>query len=238
MNATAENDNENEHPIPVKKVVPQNLSWCQTTQFEPWQGEECPSSITADDVKHLGEPCRFILRCRQAQTPWEGVVRAVVGNPVHVDTVLARPGSASAKFCFSSYMSQKFEMAIMKPCMVHDSSICNFALHITEEEHERCTHFLTALEGKASYSYFDAMVLMPMAPKPYDTCSTTVNQGPGRRLLLSMFNVLADDDGPSDPAKIKKIFCSQSVVLMLRWVFSEGQLHGYLNNAELMTLTC
>ena len=221
MNATSDKDKENEHPIPMKKV-----SWHQATEFEPWQTED--SSITADDVKHLGEPCRFILRCRQASTAWESLVRAVVGNPVHVDTVLSRPGSASAKFCFSSYMSQKFEMTMMKPCMVHDSSICNFALDISEEEHERCTHFLTALEGKASYSYFDAMVLMPMAPKPYDTCSTTVNQGPGRRLLSSVFNVLADDDEPRDPAKIKKVFCSQSVVLMLRYFVSTPESNNKL----------
>jgi hypothetical protein len=93
------------------------------------------------------------------------MVRAVVGNPVHVDVVLARQGSASARFCFSSYMKQKFEMSMMSPSVVHDKHVTNCALNVTEDEHARCTKFLTALDGKASYSYLDAMVLMPMAPK-------------------------------------------------------------------------
>ena len=49
-----------------------------------------PARITSDDVKNLGGPCKVILRCRQARTPWECVVRAIVGEPVHVDVVLAR----------------------------------------------------------------------------------------------------------------------------------------------------
>ena len=74
-------------------------------------------------------------------------------------------GSPSAKFCFSSYMNQKFEMAMMSHELLHDDSVYNIALDVTEEEQDMCTKFLTALNGKATYSYFDAMVLMPMAPK-------------------------------------------------------------------------
>lgn len=137
------------------------------TEFVPWErGEETDDkSITASDVKNLGEPCKFVLRCRKPTTRWDFAVKAVVGEPVHVDVVLARKGSASARFCYSSYMNQKFEMCMMSHAMVHDDSVSNLALDITEEEQERCTKFLTALNGKASYSYFDAMVLMPMAPK-------------------------------------------------------------------------
>lgn len=137
------------------------------TEFVPWekQEEKTDKSITTSDVQNLGGPCKVVLRCRQARTPWECVVRAIVGEPVHVDTVLTREGSASARFCFSSYMNHKFEMTMMSHAMVHDDSVTNLALDITEEEQERCTKFLTALNGKASYSYFDAMVLMPMAPK-------------------------------------------------------------------------
>lgn len=136
--------------------------------FQDWGTEETATAdcfVSEEDVRNLGDPCKVILRCRQAKTPWECVVRAMVGEPVHVDVVLSSPGSASGRFCFSSYMSQKFEMSMMSPEMVHDDSVTNIALDITQEEHERCTKFLTALDGKASYSYFDAMVLMPMAPK-------------------------------------------------------------------------
>jgi hypothetical protein len=47
----------------------------------------------------------------------------------------------------------------------------NLALDLTEDEHSKCTKFLMSLQGKASYDYFDAMVLMPMAPKVRDRLS-------------------------------------------------------------------
>lgn len=34
--------------------------------------------------------------------------------------------------------------------------------------------------------------------------------------MSTIFNVLAEDEDSVDPDKIKKVFCSQSVVLMLR----------------------
>ena len=158
--------------MPSSEATAEKNSW-RHTQFEPWGednhgGAEEEGGVTAGDVLALGEPCKMVLRCRQARTPWEKVVRAVVGEPVHVDVVMARQDSASARFCFSSYMNQKFEMTMMSPALVHDDSVSNWALDVTEEEHERCIKFLTALDGKASYSYFDALVLMPMAPKVDD----------------------------------------------------------------------
>ena len=122
-------------------------------------------TISMQDVQFVGDPCKVIIRSREARTPWENVVKAVVGNPVHVDIVLAKEGSSGARFCFSSYMNHKFEMTMMTPNMIHDSCFSNLCLYVTDRELERCTQFLTALDGKASYSYFDALVLMPMAPK-------------------------------------------------------------------------
>ncbi len=109
--------------------------------------------------------CHIIIRSRHASTPWEKVVRTVVGDPVHLDVVLVKEGSAGARFCFSSYMNQKFEMVMMDDGLVHDKHISNMSLEITEEEHERCTRFMMSLVEKASYDYVDAMLIMPMAPK-------------------------------------------------------------------------
>lgn len=55
--------------------------------------------------------------------------------------------------------------------MIHDKNMSNLALDLTEDEHSKCTKFLMSLQGKASYDYFDAMVLMPMAPKVRDRLS-------------------------------------------------------------------
>jgi hypothetical protein len=231
-------------------------------------------SVTSLDIETLGSPCNVVIRCREGRTPWECVVRAAVGDPVHLDIVLAKEGSAGAKFCFSSYMNQKFEMNMMDSSLVHDPAFTNIGLEVTEEELQRCTRFLTALDGRAAYSYFDAMVLVPLAPKvcPYHnaTCHSQMDanilraqngrahvcvdvsvqfvaprfsdahtshhahfslqqvvcsfDNPGcastskrNRVLASMFDVMAEDlHSTSHPDKIKKVFCSQSVVLMLR----------------------
>lgn len=146
----------------TKEQARSSSSWIEQG-FEQWEqegGQGC-----AREAHPQFHPCQVILRSRHARTPWESVVKAVVGNPVHVDVVLAKQGSAAARFCFSSYMNHKFEMVMMDHALIHDDSMVNLAIGVTEQELERCTKFLTALEGKATYSYFDALVLMPMAPK-------------------------------------------------------------------------
>jgi hypothetical protein len=129
-------------------------------------------SVTSEDVETLGSRCSVVVRCFEGTSAWDSIVRAAVGSPVHLDIVLAKDGSAGAKFCFSSYMNHKFEMSMMDRCMVHNPSVSNIALEVSDEELERCTKFLTALDGKAAYSYFDAMVLVPLAPKVRDLSST------------------------------------------------------------------
>lgn len=146
-------------------------SWLQE-EFAPWD----PKEIRKEDAKRKKEDakmaacmpaseCKVVMRFRHASSMWEHFVKKVVGDPVHVDVVVSKAGATSGKFCFSSYMHQKFEMSIMSGALVHDSHITNMCIGITPEEYDRCMTFLTALEGRASYSYFDAMVLMPIAPK-------------------------------------------------------------------------
>jgi hypothetical protein len=137
-------------------------------------------SVTSLDIETLGSPCNVVIRCREGRTPWECVVRAAVGDPVHLDIVLAKEGSAGAKFCFSSYMNQKFEMNMMDSSLVHDPAFTNIGLEVTEEELQRCTRFLTALDGRAAYSYFDAMVLVPLAPKVCPCHNATMPLSNGR----------------------------------------------------------
>ena len=107
----------------------------------------------------------MFCRCRHARSTWEKMVKMVVGNPVHLDVVLPKPGTHYGRFCFSAYMNQKLEMRMMTQDLVLDNDMSNLFLDITDEEHSRCVEFMTCLEGKATYDYMDAMVLMPMAPK-------------------------------------------------------------------------
>lgn len=127
-------------------------------------------------------------------------------------------GTPAAKFCYSAYMNQKLEMIMMDQSLVLDGSFSNLSLDLTDEEHGRCVTFMTCLEGNASYDYLDAMVLMPMAPK-----SKTQNS-----FASSVFNLLVEDRECSIPQDIKKVFCSQSVVLMLRYALDADGRHSGL----------
>ena len=114
-------------------------------------------------------------------------------------------------------MNQKLEMAMMDQSLIMDDSISNISMDITDEEHDRCVKFMTCLEGNASYDYLDAMVLMPMAPKSNPNSISS-----------AIFNMLVEDTCPSVPQDIKKVFCSQSVVLMLRYALDPEGLHSGL----------
>ena len=110
--------------------------------------------------------CKAIIRSHSACTGWEKFCKMVVGDPVHMDIVLVKPNSSSARFCFSAYMNQEFEMCLMDDAMIMDQSMINHCLDITDAEYERCMNFMQQLvHAKTKYDYVDAMLLMPMAPK-------------------------------------------------------------------------
>jgi hypothetical protein len=193
--------------------------WLSAEPFDPWGEEEekedhngCATKKNNKGAKEEG--CKVIVRARHAGTPWERMVSFVVGNPVHLDVVLARDGCSAGKFCFSSYMGHRFEVAIMNERMIRDDSMSNVYMHVSEEEYERCMGFMMALvEKKARYDYFDAMVLMPMFPKTGFFSSEVAK-------------TLVDDVDSRSPEGIKKVFCSQSVILMLRHSLDPNGRHG------------
>jgi hypothetical protein len=88
-------------------------SW-MSQGFSPWNKEddEVRSNSSSADLMCSG-CCKVVVRCRQASSQWEHFVKMIVGNPVHLDVVLAKEGSQGARFCYSSYMNQKFEMVMM-----------------------------------------------------------------------------------------------------------------------------
>ena len=64
--------------------------------------------------------------------------------------------------------------------------------------------------------------------QPVDYASAS----PGKKFMSAFFNALAEDeDNALQPEKIKKVFCSQSVVLMLRYALdAQGQHATLLEN--------
>ena len=120
----------------------------------------------ASNAKKL--ECKVIIRGKFARSRWERFCKLLVGDPVHMDIVLAKPQSQSARLCFSSYANQEFEICVMSDEMLEDTSMVNQCLCVTEQEYEKCMQFVQGLvESKTKYDYMDAMVLMPLAPKVY-----------------------------------------------------------------------
>jgi hypothetical protein len=76
------------------------------------EDDEVRSNSSSADLMCSG-CCKVVVRCRQASSQWEHFVKMIVGNPVHLDVVLAKEGSQGARFCYSSYMNQMFEMVMM-----------------------------------------------------------------------------------------------------------------------------
>lgn len=190
--------------------------WLAEESFDPWGEQQQEEGDEPGADKKKQEPgCKVIIRARRAGTAWERMVSLVVGNPVHLDVVLARDGCSAGKFCFSSYMGQRFEVAIMNERMIQDDSMTNVYIPVSEEEYERCMGFMMALvEKKTRYDYFDAMVLMPMVPKS--------------GFSSEVAGTLVEDVDSRSPEAIKKVFCSQSVVLMLRHSLNPYGKHGNL----------
>lgn len=157
------------------------------------------------------QECMVVIRSRYARTAWEKLCKCVVGDPVHMDIVLAKPGSHSARFCFSAYMQQTFDMVLMDEGLVMDESMQNHCINVSDEEFGRCMEYMQNLvNARTKYDYADALVIMPATKMFWP---------------LSFFT---EDVENMDFQK--KVFCSQSVVLMLRKCLDASGRHHKLVN--------
>jgi hypothetical protein len=110
-----------------------------------------------------------------------------------MDIVLTKPDTKSVRFCYSSYMNQKFEMVLMDKGLLVDESMQNSCISISDDEFDRCIAYMQALvDGHTNYGYLDAMLLMP----------------------VRFPSMLRSDVQPH--CVPRSIFCSQSAMLMLR----------------------
>lgn len=161
--------------------------------------------------------CKAMFRYRRAQTRLERLIEKVVGTPIHLDVVLAKPQSSSARFCFSAYVKQTFEMCLMSKEQILDDAYVNHSIDITGEEYDRCMKYMLELvDRKTRYDYFDALVLMPMAPKGKESAPKFAS------IISPLLQDVQHDERP------KKVFCSQSVVLMMRECLDGNGMHASL----------
>jgi hypothetical protein len=157
----------------------------------------------SDTDKNSG--CKLIMRFRSPNTTYERFVSTVVGSPVHVDMVFHQPGTDGIKFSYSAFLGEKFSITLMPDEITCSELYENIVVAISDREHARCVSYVNKLIDKASYNYNDAMMWMPMF-----------------QAHPNFANVMCDDIDSSDPSEIKKIYCSQAVVLVLRECLSAG----------------
>jgi hypothetical protein len=157
------------------------------------------------DESDKSSGCKLILRFRSPVTLYEKFVSKVVGSPVHVDMVFHQPGTDGMRFSYSAFLGEKFSITLMPDEITCSELYENIVVAISDREHARCVSYVNKLIDKASYNYNDAMMWMPMFQ--------------GHPTFAS---VMCDDIDSDDPSEIKKIYCSQAVILVLRECLSAG----------------
>jgi hypothetical protein len=161
--------------------------------------------------------CKFIIRFLKESSSYERIVSKIVGSPVHVDMIFHQPGTDNARFSYSAFMGEKFSMTLMSEEVSCSELYENIVFDISDKEHTNCISYVNKLLDKTSYNYDDAMMMMPM-----------FQNHPG------FTSVMFPDIDSSNPVRIKRIFCSQAVVIVMRECLGEGYPHenriGKLNS--------
>lgn len=142
----------------------------------------------------------LVLRLKNSDTLLEHLASTFVGNPVHVDMLLHKPGSQSQRFTYTAFMGESFSMSILQDEQVNDPHYTNLSMPV-------CNRSFAAMQA-----YLAQMVESAV---PYNYKDLPVAAGIGGRGTFRdvMFSDVAAKTGPKD---IHSVFCSQAVVLLLR----------------------
>lgn len=144
--------------------------------------------------------CRIILRFLKESTMYERMVSKIVGSPVHCDIILDREGTDDYRFAYSAYVNEEFSMTFMPNEMIDNDNYISRQIRVTPQEFQRCKEYLHCLvNNKIKYNYTDAMIIMPTMPSAGEFIDTMV-----------------PDIDASNPTSIKKLYCSQACLLVLR----------------------
>lgn len=136
--------------------------------------------------------------------------RLFVGPQIHVDTLIHAPGTQHKLISYTAYMYEKFSATLMGAELIENEDHTSIAIPIDQDECERIQHYLMALVGNATYNYKDLALAMGLL-------------GHG-----TFANTMCEDIDGTDPTKITSVYCSQAVVLLLRYCLNPE------SNAELL----
>lgn len=104
------------------------------------------------------------------------------------------------RFAFTAYMKQPFSIYFTDRDSMNNDKYKNLYVTLTSEEYRACTSYLgNWVERALPYNYSDTMFGIPAVH-------------PGSDVAASIFE---DVDG-SDPNRLRTVYCSQAVVLVLR----------------------
>jgi hypothetical protein len=159
-----------------------------------------PSTSLLDELFYLK------TSFKHASGLYENMVAGVAGNPVHVDMILRRetPDGGDSwvgnNFSYTSFMGEKFSMRALPPeGFPADEQRTALNIPLTKEEFYSVQQYLMGLVDRVEYNYADLGLLSSAVPKGI--------------FVRTMFEEV---DGFEDPANVKKVFCSQAVVLVIK----------------------
>lgn len=153
---------------------------------------------------------RFPAKKKQ-KTTIESIACKLVGEPEHVDIVLEEEGTDNKRFYYTAYMNERFSMLMIPDHEMGSDQFDNMRVNISREEMGKCSNYLSTLvNNKVRYNYTDAMMIMP---------SVEGSLCPVKMSTVS--SIFPDVDG-SDPNNIKKVYCSQAAVLLIRECLQES----------------
>lgn len=149
-------------------------------------------------------PC-VVLRFKHhdSSSLLEAVTNIVVGDEVHVDMTISDPNSACTAFRYSCYAGCKMGTYLMDENYLFDPYFTTVAIPIRESDRDKFLSYLNTLsKSDVLYNWADAYILMPF--------------NSSRRMHWSDTMINEDNQDYANPAQIKKLFCSQMVIVALR----------------------
>lgn len=136
--------------------------------------------------------------------------RFFAGTEIHVDALLHEPLDRLSIISYTAYMHEKFSSTLMGRELAESRDHVNIAIAIDQDECTRMQDYFSALVDRVAYNYKDLMLAMGF-------------MGHG-----TFMNTMCEDIDGSDPTTIKQVYCSQAMVLMMRYCLNPD------SNAELL----
>jgi hypothetical protein len=143
------------------------------------------------------------------------------GKLIHAGIMLLDPYNPTNSVTYTTYMGETFSMSLTEKNSYNDKTEVAVLLHINDDEFNALTRYLDGMcHARIPYNYTDVACLMFPA------------------IVTDPF---LEEPATVSPQEIKKVYCSQSVVLALRNCLSDTRAFTYMlkhrNSRSILPMT-